>query len=204
MMNLNLITKYFEPNSILDIGAHLGEFYNLAINTFPNSKIISIEAELDCAEQLLKINPNSLIYLLAKDNKEYNWYKTSSNSKCTGNSIYKEITQHYSGEELIIEKRKGITLKEVFLYETFDLIKLDTQGSEIDILQGGIDIAKKAKGIIIEVSVKKYNEGAPLYEDVKKFMESINFLEKEILNEFIFGNIYQKDILFINKNLLNK
>ena len=41
---------------------------------------------------------------------------------------------------------------------TFDLIKLDTQGSEIDILNGGSHMIKNTTAIIVEVSHVEYNE----------------------------------------------
>jgi FkbM family methyltransferase len=200
-MNLELVKKYFTPSSILDIGAHVGEFYSLAKSVFPDAKIISVEAEPSCSTELLNVNPNSIIALLAKDNAIYNWYKTTENSICTGNSIYREISDHFSNEKLIIEKRIGVKLSDLFKPNQFDLIKLDTQGSELDIIQGGLDICKAAKGIIIETSINKYNDGAPLYVQVVVFMHSIGFEQKEEIDIFHYGDIFQKDILFIRKGL---
>ena len=200
-MNLELVKKYFSPSSILDIGAHVGEFYSLAKSVFPDAEIISVEAEPSCSTELLNVNPNSIIALLAKDNAIYNWYKTTENSICTGNSIYREISDHFSNEKLIIEERIGVKLSDLFKPNQFDLIKLDTQGSELDIIQGGLDICKAAKGIIIETSINKYNDGAPLYVQVVVFMNSIGFEQKEEIDIFHYGDIFQKDILFIKKGL---
>jgi len=200
-MNLELVKNYFSPSSILDIGAHVGEFYSLAKSVFPDAKIVSVEAEPSCSTELLNVNPNSIIALLAKDNAIYNWYKTTENSICTGNSIYREISDHFSNEKLIVEERIGIKLSDLFKPNQFDLIKLDTQGSELDIIQGGLDICKTAKGIIIETSINKYNDGAPLYVQVVVFMNSIGFEQKEEIDVFHYGNIFQKDILFIKKGL---
>ncbi len=200
-MNLELVKKYFSPSSILDVGAHVGEFYSLAKSVFPDAKIVSVEAEPSCSTELLNVNPNSIIALLAKDNAIYNWYKTTENSICTGNSIYREISDHFSDEKLIVEERIGIKLSDLFKPNQFDLIKLDTQGSELDILQGGLDICKSAKGIIIETSINKYNDGAPLYVQVVVFMNSIGFEQKEEIDVFHYGSIFQKDILFIRKGL---
>jgi FkbM family methyltransferase len=200
-MNLELVKKYFTPSSILDIGAHVGEFYSLAKSVFPDAKIISVEAEPSCSTELMKVNPNSIIALLAKDNEIYNWYKTTENSICTGNSIYKEISDHFSNEKLVVEKRVGEKLSDLFTTNQFDLIKLDTQGSELDIICGGLDICQAAKGIIIETSLNRYNEGAPLYDQVIEFMHSIGFEQKEEISIFHYGSIFQKDILFIRKVL---
>ena len=80
----------------------------------------------------------------------------------------------------------------------FDLIKIDTQGSELDILEGAQNTIKNTKGIILEVSLINYNENAPLIKDVLKYMGKIGYDEKETLNEHYFSNgeLIQKDIFF--------
>jgi short-subunit dehydrogenase len=116
-----------------------------------------------------------------------------------GNSIYKELTQFYSDDQLDIIKKKGIKLDDLFTEDTeFDLIKIDTQGSELDIINGGSKLCSKAKGILLEVSLTQYNENAPLYNDVIQFMNEFGFIKTEILDESKNHGSHQKDILFIN------
>jgi len=210
-MNLPVISKYFTPKTILDIGGHTGEFYGLAKSTFPDSYIFIIEGNKDCEPYLKKLGTQYLIRLLGKENTKTIFYKTKTDPISTGNSIYKEITPHFKGEQVIEEEVELRTIDSTFKEETyFDLIKIDTQGAELDILRGGSKIAKKAKGILLEVSYAKYNEGAPLYNEVVKFMDEYGFVEKEILSEIYWSNdgygemmtCSQKDILFINKNIL--
>jgi hypothetical protein len=115
--------------------------------------------------------------------------------------MYKELTSLYNGDDLDIIKQKGIKLDDLFLPEDcFDLIKIDTQGSELDIIQGGMDLCKKASGIILEVAISPYNENAPLYDEVVEFMDDLGFEEKEqLFTHFTPGVIHQQDILFIKK-----
>ena len=207
-MNLTLIQKYFTPSTILDIGGHIGEFFTLAKQTFPNAYVFIIEGNKDCEPYLKRLGTKYLIKLLGKENKETIFYKTSMDPLCTGNSIYKEVTPHFEGDQLIRETAQLCTLNTIFQEETqFDLIKIDTQGSELDILKGGTTLVKKAKGILLEVSFNKYNEGAPLYNDVVKYMDSIDFIEAGAIGGFEWTvqqhgrDLIQKDILFINKTL---
>jgi FkbM family methyltransferase len=201
-MKLNLISNYFYPYKILDIGANIGQFHNLAKNTFPNSYIFSIEASDACEPYLKQITPNYYIGMLAKDNSDYQFYKRKGDPTSTGNSFYKELTHFYSDDQLDIVNEKGIMLDDLFEEESeFTLIKIDTQGSELDIITGGINLCKKAKGILLEVSLTQYNEGAPLYGDVVKFMKTIQFTPVEVLDESRNHGAYQQDILFIkNEN----
>ena len=201
-MNLSKITKHFYPYRILDIGANVGQFHQIAKQTFPDSFIFSIEASNECEPYLKQLTDNYYIGLLAKDTSEYNFYSRKETRIGTGNSIYRELTQFYSDDQLEIIKQKGIKLDDLFTDDTeFDLIKIDTQGSELDIITGGINLCKKAKGILLEVSLTQYNEGAPLYDEVIKFMENIKFKSVDILDESRNHGAHQQDILFIKNKL---
>lgn len=200
-MRLDLISSYFYPYRILDIGANIGQFLTLAKSIYPDSYIFSIEASPECEPYLKELTNNYYIGLLAKDNKEYNFYSRKNTGIGTGNSIYRELTQFYSDENLNIIKQKGIYLDDLFEPDSvFDLIKIDTQGSELDIITGGLNLCKKSKAILLEVSILKYNEGAPLYDEVIKFMNDIGFEKTLILDESYNNGTHQQDILFLNKN----
>ena len=197
-MELYKIKNYFYPNRILDIGANIGQFHKMARQSFPSSFIFSIEATKECESYLKKITDNYYIGMLAKDNSDYKFYKRKGDPTGTGNSFYKELTHFYSDDKLDIVNEKGIMLDDLFEEESeFDLIKIDTQGSELDIINGGSKLCSKSKGILLEVSLTQYNENAPLYDEVIKFMNDFGFKKAEILDENFIVN--QQDILFIKK-----
>jgi FkbM family methyltransferase len=199
-MKLYKVQDYFHPYRILDIGANIGQFHQLAKQTFPEAFIFSIEASLDCEPSLKELTDNYYIGLLAKDTSEYDFYSRKDAPTGTGNSIYRELTHFYSDDQLQIIKQKGIKLDDLFEPDSeFDLIKIDTQGSELDIITGGINLCKKAKGILLEVSLTQYNQGAPLHEEVISFMKNLGFQPKIILDEARNHGSHQQDILFINE-----
>lgn len=201
-MNVNLVANYFIPYRVLDIGANIGQFHSMFKQYYSYSYVFSIEASQECEEKLKKITNDYLIALLAKDNSVYDFYSRKGDPTCTGNSIYREMTQFYSDDQINVVKQDAIMLDNVFTTETeFDLIKIDTQGSELDIISGGKKLCSKAKGIILEVSLKPYNEGAPLYDDVINFMDNFGFTMTDILDEAFNNGSHQQDILFINKEL---
>jgi FkbM family methyltransferase len=201
-MNLNLILNYFYPYRILDIGANIGQFHKLAKNTFSNSYVFSIEASDACEPYLKQLTSDYYIGMLTKDNNEYDFYSIKNNPTNTGNSIYRELTHFYSDDQINIIKKKGIKLDDLFEIDSeFDLIKIDTQGSELDIIQGGINLCSKAKGIVLEVSLTQYNKNAPLYNSVMCFMKNIGFEKELILDEQHNHGSHQQDILFINTTL---
>jgi len=204
-MNLYKIQEYFTPYRILDIGANIGQFHKEVSEFFRDSYIFSIEADENCEESLKQLTDNYYIGLLAKDDSEYNYYTRKDAPGATGNSIYKELTHFYSDDKLNIIKKQGIKLDDLFEDESeFDLIKIDTQGSELDIISGGKNLCSKAKGILLEVSLTQYNENAPLYDEVIQFMNNFGFIKTDILDEARNHGSYQQDILFINEKFINR
>ena len=199
-MKLYKVKDYFLPYRILDIGANIGQFHRLAKKTFPEAYIFSIEASPECEAFLKEVTSNYYIGLLAKDNSEYNFYTRKNDPTCTGNSTYRELTQFYSDDELKVLAQQGVKLDDLFEPGAeFELIKIDTQGSELDIISGGLELCQKAKGILLEVSLTQYNEGAPLYQEVLEYMDSIGFKAEIILDEARNHGAHQQDILFINE-----
>ena len=122
------------------------------------------------------------------------------------NFYYKERTRHY--ENSIEVKKNTYTLDEVVedINKKYDIIKIDTQGSELDIIKGGLKTVKDSSYIIMEVPTLQYNEGSPLFDEIVEYMNNIGFSDHEIIEEhkwmdrnentFEFGEIFQVDVVF--------
>ena len=168
----------FYPNRILDIGANACETADVMRQFWPTSDMILIEGNCDC-EPLFKLkNYNYQIKLLGKENGVTTFYKTKWSPICSGNSIYKEKSNVYDGDMLVTETLPIYKLDDVVL-GIYDLIKIDTQGSEFDIIQGGINTFSKAKVVICEVALIENNVGGCKKEDV------MNVLTKELKFNYI-------------------
>jgi len=203
-------TKRFSPNLILDIGANLGNFTRTTQSIWPLSNSIMVEGTKECTFRLSSVGQPFHIELLGdEDGKEVTFYKTHYSATNTGNSIYRENTSTYNDERVILEKRKLITLDTLLKneYRKIDFAKLDTQGSELNILKGGVKTLSTCKYILIEVSLKYYNEGVPLKEDIVNFMSSMGYNNIDVVEEHIWssneivgdikiGDIYQQDLIF--------
>lgn len=202
-MNLEKIKEYFIPDRILDIGANTGGWFLEASQSFPGAYILSIEANEECEEVLKLTNPNYKISFLAKDNEKYKFYKNKDVYGSTGNSMYKELSEHYTEENTYFDEKQGVKLDDMMYNQAqFQLIKMDVQGAELDIIRGGINLCKGAKGILLEVALKEYNQGSPLHDEIVDYMKSIGFRKAEILADLPYnGEIYHQDILFINENI---
>jgi FkbM family methyltransferase len=205
-MSLEKIKNYFIPESILDIGANVGQFYNEIKEIFPNSYYYLIEGNDSCNVVLETLNVDYSISLLSDTEKEVDFYIRKHEPRCTGNSIYRENTSFYDDDQIIILKKQTKTLSSILNNKVFDLIKIDVQGSEIDIINGGLDIFKNAKGVLMEISLVEYNQNAPVKEFVYEYMSNMGFIPIETIgniNHPITHELIQQDILFLNQKYDN-
>ena len=144
-----------------------------------------------------------MISALGDKEREVTFYTRSDKPHTEGNSYYKEAN-YWDIPQLVQEET--VTLKkldDLFDEEkVFDLVKMDTQGSELDILKGGKKLITKATAVILEVAYIEYNLGAPTSDEVIKHMNSIGFEEIMSIGEHYEGEeISQKDLLFLNNEL---
>ena len=196
------------PTVILDIGAHSGQFYRWAKRTWPTSAIWMVEAN-EVHERILKnitlgTDDEYLIAVLGDEERDVTFYTRSDKPHTEGASYYKE-NAYWDIPQLVMKIPKKLQkLDNIFTDDTtFEVIKMDTQGSELDIMKGGKNLCKRASIIILEVSLVDLNEGAPRYDEVVGFMDDFGFEERMSIGEHYEGDeIIQKDLVFLNKDKL--
>ena len=192
------------PLTNLDIGANIGNFSIFCHNLWPNCYIHMIKGNEACKENLKCLPFGYDIKLLSDSTKEVIYYIDKSDKKSTGNSYYKEITRHFKDPLEI--KLSTSTLNDMEFNVNFDFIKLDTQGSELDILKGGDKLVECAKYILLEASIKPYNENAPLFNDIVEYLSSKEFVDYTIIEDHYWsdyndpiyneGDLFQVDVIF--------
>ena len=205
----SLLSKGFNPKYIVDVGCGHGEWTKKTMPYFQNSIYLLFDANEDNEtklKQLCKLNKNISfkISLLTDDNKSYKFFKMGY-----GSSIFKEQTSN-TGEIKIIESKKlSQELPQEITMSENNMIKLDTQGSELKILEGLEEYINKFEVIILETSIHKYNKDAPLFDEVLSYMKDKNYKLYDIFDMKRLGNdnsfLLQFDCVFVKNNskLLN-
>ena len=192
-----LKSKGFYPESVLDVGANIGQFYQEFTSIYPKSNILSIEGNPSCEEALKLINKNYLITLLGKREGDAKFFLNADYDQCSGGSIYKETTYFY---ENCVEKTLPIKTLDS-LNMKFNYIKMDVQGAELDVIQGGLKTLSECHFLQLELSVLKYNNGAPLISEVISYLYGLGFYVYDIGSLFYWDNkLNQTDIIFVNIN----
>jgi FkbM family methyltransferase len=189
----------FTPTTCLDIGANTGQFAVEWRKIFPKCKITSIEPNPYCEKSLKKIGVEYFQYGISDTIGELELILPRAKSKSKGASFYKEINfNKLSDEEILKIKVPVTTLDKLFPNDIFDVIKIDVQGAELDVINGGSVILAKSSYVIVEVSLIPYNEGAPLADVIVRRLEDFNFFVKNIVGIHTdkSGKTIQLDLLF--------
>jgi FkbM family methyltransferase len=189
----------FEPGFILDIGAYRGQWSKQVRQIYPNVKMVMFEAQESKTEELIKIKmevePCELfITLLGSETRENVVFYEME----TGSSIYEENTNY----ERTIRHKKMKKLDDFDL--KFDLfsggfLKLDVQGSEIDVIRGAKKIIERTDVVLMEMNLLNYNEGAPALNVVIQELDNLGFSVFDICDEHRThqGILFQIDVIFM-------
>tara|TARA_Y100000022_G_C13180719_1_gene343262 strand:+ start:22 stop:672 length:651 start_codon:yes stop_codon:yes gene_type:complete len=199
-LNHYKLKYHYSPKKILDIGALDGRWSQCAKIVFTDCEILMIEANQDMEHVLKQTGFGYYITALSDSVKKTNYYKLPGHA---GNSLYYEK----NSVDPEINTIETTTLENLIdKNEIFNFIKLDVQGSEIDILRGGKDFMTKADFILTECSLVEYNLDAPSFEDQLDFFNENNFSMIDIFDLLYDknGKLLQLDVLFKNNkfNLL--
>ncbi|MDC0903699.1 FkbM family methyltransferase [Pelagibacteraceae bacterium] len=200
---LDLMNKGLEINNVFDIGAFRGEWSNLLSKTSLKDKNFYLfEANKENEKYLKKLDFKYFFEVLSDRNKEVEFYADVS----TGDSYFVEQTSFYK-KNIKPQIKKTITLDEIVVKKNLpfpNFIKIDTQGSELDILKGSQKSISKCSLIYLECPIIEYNLRAPNLDDYIKYLNSINFVPYDLCEIHKIDNILiQIDILFIKKSIFN-
>lgn len=139
---------------IIDIGAHIGLFSACSSQlTGPLGKIICFEptpGTFSILKNTLRLNhcDNVIARQAAVSDKEGTaTFYVSHTAGCNSNSLVK----NKSGNELSVYDVQLVTVDSIVAEYAIhpSLIKIDTEGAELDVLQGGMSTFRKYKPIII-------------------------------------------------------
>lgn len=190
-------SHYGNLKVVYDIGASDGHYSREVFNSVgSNPKFYLFEADPKYADQKHYFDFEFHNVLLSDKEKTVDFYSNGTG----GDSYYPEITGVYNDVKPV--QRQAVKLDDYVEKHNIplpDLIKIDTQGSELDILIGGSKCMNNAKVIILECPVLLYNQGAPTFDQYIGFMQSKGFLPQDVTEiHWLGGIMVQLDIAFIN------
>tara|TARA_B100000787_G_scaffold21246_1_gene14409 strand:- start:817 stop:1512 length:696 start_codon:yes stop_codon:yes gene_type:complete len=198
--------------TIIDIGAHKGEFAQNALQIKSVNKIIAFEPQKKIFNLLKKkfsLNNKIILNNLALSEKvekrimKINKMTATStlNHEINGNSLYFKFKSFllYQKNSIISEEEINTTTFDIFFKgEIFDentLLKIDTEGYELHVLKGSEQKIKEVKYILIENQFSKMYKNVN-FKDCHDFLREKNF---KLLKKFRFPTLHYEDRLYINE-----
>ena len=189
---------------VFDVGANRGTWTAQYEPELPNAHFSLFEAN-PALPRPPKLDTKHSWFsgvLSSPEIKEVEFYSISN----TGDSYYKENTKVYDDCSPI--KLQTTTLDEMVTTHNLvfpQLLKLDTQGSELDILQGATDIIPHVDMLVTEVAIMPYNKGAPTFADYIKYLTNFGFVPMGFEKIHHADNmLVQVDVVFLKKNIKDK
>lgn len=201
-MNYIKLINYSNPKRLLDIGAHVGDFTNNIVRLAPNCDAIMVEANPNCEPYLQKSKFGYDMVALSNKQGKAELFVEKANAIGTGTSLYRENTEWYADGkfEKVEVELDTLDNRSYFADEVIDLVKMDVQGAELDILEGGRKTITRSKYVLIETSLIVYNQGAPMIDAIVPKMKEYGFYMEDIVDylKLSSNQIAQMDILFKN------
>lgn len=183
---ISKILEYNNCSVVFDVGANCGQFASDLIRYNFQGKIISFEPSSEAHNNLMLRSRKFLKWIIheriALGNKDDKLIlNISSNSVSSSilniNEIHKNSakdSEFVSREEVYVKKLDDIFIHYVVDSDIF-FLKIDTQGFEKNVLDGANLALKKAKGIIVELSLVELYDGQPLWEEILQILKKYDF-----------------------------
>jgi FkbM family methyltransferase len=181
------------PLTLLDVGASGGlqERWSLLRKYL---RVIGVEPDLEAFNKLVSASEYEDVFLntalgaAAKDSS----LNIAKQRECS--SLYppnhKVLLRYNNPERFFVESNIRVAVNtldselESKGVHSIDFIKLDVQGSELDILSGGRKILQTVFGVEVEVEFQPLYSEQPLFGDIDKYLRSSGFELIDIARHF--------------------
>lgn len=191
------------PGTVIDVGVANGtmELYS----AFPQSYFLLIEpigSFVPEMESILRRYNGSYVLAAAGPRSGQVIFNVHDEGP-DGSSLYKESDgPQADGHESTIPM---IKIDDVLLEKQLSppyLIKVDVQGGELDVLEGGQRALEAAEAVSLEVSLFQFFKGGPQFYDVVEYMKRRNFVVFDIVlaaNRPLDNALAQLDVVFVRE-----
>jgi FkbM family methyltransferase len=199
----HLVEKNFKPEVVLDIGAGKGTWSIEAGQHFKDAEFFMIEPLVESEEQLSS---------LCKKNPRYHYILTAVDKESgekimnvTPDLFGSTLLSYYAGEDPSLQRKIPVDVIDQMISEGKirppQFVKIDVQGSEINVLKGGQRMFATAEVFIIETSLFEFMPGCPRVHDLIAFMAARDFFLFDLagfLRRPYENDLAQLDLVFVS------
>jgi len=204
--------------TFVDVGANTGQTIDLVRKDFKNAKIYSFEPTPNLVNQLkdkykkdtgVTISEKALADFDGESKFYVSTYSPTNSMLVPDIELYTEIHSDRADDlknlkEIIVPVT---TLSNWYKANNFaeriDVLKIDTQGTELQVLKGAEDLLKdKIKIIILEIQFVNFYKGSPPYYKIFEFLYNHEFNLLDFFNNMRLNNleIIESDLIFLKRD----
>ena len=194
--------KNYRINTIIDVGAHEGKVMAALLHVFPSVKYYAFEPIKENITKIKSRIQNSNVVLenvaLARKNG-YSQFLIYPRTELSSLLPFLNSDTRFNKERPKKRKVKTINIDDYFASKTLVhpvFLKIDTQGTEGEILKYGKETLKKVDIIHIELAVKELYKGETLFKEMYSFLTTHGFEFMGITPEAFFYPIFKPDTRF--------
>jgi FkbM family methyltransferase len=191
----NLRKPDFSPRTVIDVGANVGTppFYE----AFPNAFLVLAEPLAECEPELRHVlSRRRGLYLPVAVGKSVGSVCINVEPRKSGkSSILPRTDLTATGDELQQRQVPLTTLDAVFAEHSLEPpfgLKVDTEGYEIDVLEGATELLRQTQFVIAEVSIADRFVGGYSFADFIAIMDARGFRVRDVLR----GGARYADVMF--------
>lgn len=190
--------------SVIDVGASKGQFAAFALQRFTRPEVICFEPLPGPRERLARVLAGRGKIIAAAVGRtrgtaqlHVSHKSDSSSTRAIGDEQVAEFPGTHEAETITVDV---VTLDDCVCTSLPrpTLLKIDTQGAELDVLHGAHNVLSRTDEVLVECSFVELYLDQPLIGDVIAFLTSRDFVLKDVgkIHRGRGGRALQVDLLF--------
>jgi FkbM family methyltransferase len=208
LMLKRLSKQGLKPQTIIDVGANIGQFAIASSSIYPQAIIYSFEPNPGCVAKMKRnVSHKKNINIFAMGLGDHDaMFDLHINSHSHSSSFLALSDNHKQVFPDAVEKRRiSVNVKTLdHIFQDIQLtppilLKLDVQGFEAAVLAGASETLQKVDYILVETSFKELYKGEAIFRDLLSMIEvsGFSFLRPiDFLTDDNTGEVLQMDALF--------
>ena len=194
----------FHPETILDVGAHLGEWSRMAKSVFPKAEVILVEPQAEMQPFLDRFCarfPGSRWFQVGAGAEAGERTLFVSNDPAA--SSFLPSSEAPGGEKRVLEVQTINRIIGQHNLRVPDLIKIDVQGGEIEVLDGASACFGSTTVFVVEASLFEFHAGQPIFHEIVYYMAERGYVTYDLVNlnrRPLDGALGQVDICFAKED----
>jgi FkbM family methyltransferase len=179
-----LLRQGIVPDTVIDIGANVGQFAVASMKTFPNAKVHSFEPQPDSFAQLSKnvasfpqstVHPVACGDFIGSTEFHVNTLSHSSSILPLAARHLDAFPEYREASTIQVKVQTLDSLMDAIKPEGLTLLKIDVQGFEAKVLAGATEALKRVDYVLLEASLRPLYEGEMLFPEMLELMKSRGF-----------------------------